>query len=100
MKTNQLVDFASSLNQTPNYLEELQKRLHTMNSSSGQSTVNLLGYEIPIVRVSESVLPAQGLFIGPKAIAVTEYHVNTKEPSITSRITICSVKVVMVSKVE
>jgi len=76
---NQFADFANSLNQTPNYLVELQKRQHTMNSFSGQSSVSISGYEIPIRTVSESALPANVLFIGLKPIAAMELVVSTKE---------------------
>ena len=97
---NQFADFANSLNQTPNYLAELQKRLHTMNSSYGQSSVSISGFEIPIRRVSEGVLPAHVLFIGHEPIVVMELAVNTKESSITSKIITFNAKNVMVLKGE
>lgn len=96
----QFADFAGNLSQTPNYMEELQKRLHTMNSSYGQSSVNLLGYEIQIQKVPDGVLPANVLFIGPRPIAVMELGVNIKESSIMSRTITFNAKSVMVLRGE
>ena len=92
------VDFASNLSRTPNWLENLKKEKPMMKSISGQSSVNLLGYEIPIRTVPDDVLPAGALFIGNVQIVDTVFPGNTKEPNTMSRIITFNAKNAMVLK--
>lgn len=69
------------------------------NSSFGRSSVSILGCEIPIITVPESVLPAGVMCFIPEPTVDMELVANIEGQNTTSRITIYNASRAMVLKV-